>query len=270
MSEEDYRGDEFAQWRQPVQGNNDLLNLTQPNIIRDIHLDYLKAGADLLETNTFNANSISMADYGMEDYVYEINKRGAELAKEAVAIYQKEARRPAFVVGSIGPTNQTASLSPDVNRPGYRAVDYSRLQAVYAEQVAALMDGGADALLVETVFDTLNAKAALSAIRQVYDERSCSLPVMIGGTITDASGRTLRAKRRRLSRVGFALSSFSIGFNCALGADQLLPYIQELARKSPFHISAHPNAGLPNAFGEYDEGPDEMGEKIRPFLKWAW
>ena len=268
LSEEDYRGEEFAQWGQPVQGNNDLLNLTQPEIIRDIHLDYLKVGADLLETNTFNANSISMADYGMENYVYQINKRGAELANEAVERYQEESGRPAFVVGSIGPTNQTASLSPDVNRPGYRAVDYSKLQAVYAEQVAALMDGGADALLVETVFDTLNAKAALSAIRQVYDERSCSLPVMISGTITDASGRTLSGQTAEAFLVSVShFPLFSIGFNCALGADQLLPYIQELARKAPFHISAHPNAGLPNAFGEYDEGPDEMGEKVRPFLE---
>lgn len=268
LTEEDYRGERFADWGQPLQGNNDLLSITQPDIIRDIHLEYLRAGADLIETNTFNANSISMADYGMEDLVLELNESGARLAKEAIALLQKEENRPAFVVGSIGPTNQTASLSPDVNKPGYRAVDYNKLQSVYAEQVRGLIKGGADLLLVETVFDTLNAKAALSAIGQVYQEQNITLPVMVSGTITDASGRTLSGQTAEAFLVSMShFPIFSIGFNCALGADQLLPYVQELSRKAPFKVSAHPNAGLPNAFGEYDEGPEEMGEKIKPFLE---
>lgn len=267
LSEADYRGDRFAQWPQPVQGNNDLLNLTQPDIIRQIHLEYLEAGADLLETNTFNANAISMADYGMQDLVFELNVAGAQLAREAIAQYQQQHHRSAFVVGSIGPTNQTASLSPDVNRPGFRAVSYDRLQEVYAQQVRALMQGGADLLMVETVFDTLNAKAALSAIRQVFDEKGEELPVMVSGTITDASGRTLSGQTAEAFAISMShFPLFSIGFNCALGADQLLPYVQELKRKSSFRISAHPNAGLPNAFGEYDEGPEEMAEKIKPYL----
>lgn len=267
LSEADYRGDRFAQWPQPVQGNNDLLNLSQPHIIRQIHLEYLEAGADLLETNTFNSNAISMADYGMQDLVAELNVAGAQLAREAIEQYQKTHQRPAFVVGSIGPTNQTASLSPDVNRPGFRAVSYERLQEVYAQQVRALMQGGADLLMVETVFDTLNAKAALSAIRQVFDEKGEELPVMVSGTITDASGRTLSGQTAEAFAISMShFPLFSIGFNCALGADQLLPYVQELKRKSAFRISAHPNAGLPNAFGEYDEGPDEMAAKIKPYL----
>lgn len=268
LSEEDYRGERFADWKQPLQGNNDLLNLTQADIIRDIHVEYLRAGADLLETNTFNANAISMSDYGMESLVTEINREGARLAKQAIEIYQRENNRPAFVVGSIGPTNQTASLSPDVNRPGYRATSFEKLQSVYAEQISGLMDGGADLLMVETVFDTLNAKAALAAIRQVFDERQTQIPVMVSGTITDASGRTLSGQTAEAFLISLShFPLFSIGLNCALGADQLLPYVQELSRKSPFRVSAHPNAGLPNAFGEYDEGPEDMAEKIEAYLK---
>ncbi len=268
LTESDYRGDRFADWPSPLQGNNDLISLSQPDILKAIHKAYLEAGADLLETNTFNSNAISMADYHMEHLVTELNAEAVKLAKAAIAEYQQETEnRPAFVVGSIGPTNRTASISPDVNQPGYRAVSFDDLEQVYFEQALALIQAGADALMVETVFDTLNAKAALSAIYRAFQVAQQTIPVMVSGTITDASGRTLSGQTAEAFLISLShFPLFSIGFNCALGADQLLPYVQEISRKSNFRISAHPNAGLPNAFGQYDQGPEEMTELIKPFL----
>jgi len=269
LQESDYRGSRFKDWASPLQGNNDLISITQPDILKAIHKAYLEGGADLLETNTFNSNAISMADYHMEDLVVELNAEAVRIAKEAIAEYQLETEnRPAFVVGSIGPTNRTASISPDVNQPGYRAVGFDDLELIYYEQALALIEAGADALMVETVFDTLNAKAALSAIYRAFDKSETTIPVMISGTITDASGRTLSGQTAEAFLISVShFPLFSIGFNCALGADQLLPYVQELSRKSDFRISAHPNAGLPNAFGQYDQGPEEMTALIKPFLE---
>ena len=268
LTELDYRGSRFADWPSPLQGNNDLISLTQADILKAIHKAYLEAGADLLETNTFNSNAISMADYHMEHLVSELNAESVRIAKEAIKEYQQETEnRPAFVVGSIGPTNRTASISPDVNQPGYRAVSFDDLETVYFDQALALIQAGADALMVETVFDTLNAKAALAAIYRAFETSKIEVPVMISGTITDASGRTLSGQTAEAFLISLShFPLFSIGFNCALGADQLLPYVQEIARKSNFKISAHPNAGLPNAFGQYDQGPEEMAELIKPFL----
>ncbi len=266
LDEAAYRGNEFANHGQLLQGNNDLLSLTQPDIIADIHRAYFEAGADLVETNTFNANRISQADYGLEDQVRAINVESAKLARK-VADECSTPEHPRFVVGSIGPTNRTASLSPDVNNPGFRAVTFDELVEVYSEQVDALIDGGVDLLMVETVFDTLNAKAALFAIQEVFDKRGEDLPIMVSGTITDASGRTLSGQTAEAFLISLEhVPLFSIGLNCALGADQLRPYVQTLSEKAPFLVSAHPNAGLPNAFGEYDQTPDSMGEQIEEFL----
>ena len=268
FTEEDYRGERFKDWHQPLQGNNDLLVLTQPQAILAIHEQYLAAGADILETNTFNSTRISMADYGMEELVYEINLEAAKLAKQAaLAFSTKEPQKPRFVAGSIGPTNKTASLSPDVNRPGYRAVSFDDLVENYTEQTEGLLDGGVDILLVETVFDTLNCKAALYAIMEVLERRGVAVPVMVSGTITDASGRTLSGQTTEafLNSISHA-PLLSVGLNCALGAKQLKPYLQELSRKAPFFVSAHPNAGLPNAFGEYDQSAKEMAELVKEFL----
>ncbi len=269
LEEEDYRGAEFADWPCLVKGNNDLLSLTQPDIIADIHRAYLEAGADILETNTFNSTSISQADYQMEELVYRLNFESARIAREVAEEFTtKNPSQPRFVAGSIGPTNRTASLSPDVNRPAFRNVDFDTLVDAYAEQCKALMDGGCHLLLVETVFDTLNAKAALFAISGVFEERGEEIPVMISGTITDASGRTLSGQ----TPTSFAISVshfplLSIGFNCALGADQLRPHVQELARFSHLPVSAHPNAGLPNEMGGYDQSPEAMANLMEPFLK---
>jgi len=268
LTEADYRGDRFSDWPSPLKGNNDLLCLTQPEIIVQVHLEYLRAGADLLETNTFNSNAISMADYGMEALVEELNRGAIECAQEAIRRYRNESQRPVFIVGSIGPTNRTASLSPDVENPGYRAVDFDGLEAIYAEQAKSLASAGADALMVETVFDTLNAKAALSGIRKVLDAQGLSLPIMVSGTITDASGRTLSGQTPEAFLISLQNHPlFSIGFNCALGADQLLPHVRSLRRHSPFRVSAHPNAGLPNALGGYDQGPEEMADLLEPYLE---
>lgn len=266
-TEEDYRGDRYADHPSPLKGNNDLLSITQPDMIRDIHRAYFNAGADLVETNTFNANRISQADYGLESEVREINLVSAQIAREVADELETE-DRPLFVVGSIGPTNRTASLSPDVNNPGFRAVTFDELVEAYAEQTDALIEGGVDLLMVETVFDTLNAKAALYAVQEVFAARGEEVPVMVSGTITDASGRTLSgqtAEAFSISLEHFPL--FSIGLNCALGAEQLRPYVQTLSEKSPFLVSAHPNAGLPNAFGEYDETPEKMVAQIGEFLE---
>ncbi len=268
LSEEQYRGVRFKNWPHPLKGNNDLLCITQPAIIENIHLDYLVAGADILETNTFNSNSVSMADYHMQEFVYELNTEAVARARTAIEFFNKTDPRPCFIAGSIGPTNRTASLSPDVNKPGFRAIDFDTLKLCYFEQCMALLSAEVDCLLVETVFDTLNAKAALMAIREAFDQNHKEIPVMVSGTITDASGRTLSGQTVEAFLISMShFPLFSIGFNCALGADQLLPYVQELKRKSPFKISAHPNAGLPNAFGEYDQGPEEMRKQLLPYLE---
>ena len=264
LEEADYRGERFAQWPSDIKGNNDLLSLTKPEVISEIHAQYLEAGADIIETNTFNAQKISLADYGMEELAYEINVVSAQLAKaEAAKATLANPNKPRFVAGAIGPTNRTASLSPDVNNPGYRAVTFDDLRLAYREQVEGLIDGGCDVLLVETIFDTLNAKAALFAIEEILAERGLRVPVMVSGTITDASGRTLSGQTLEAFLASVShIPLLSIGLNCALGADQLRPYIEELAAKAPFHISAHPNAGLPNAMGEYDETPEQMALTI--------
>ncbi len=305
LEEEDYRGARFADWGQSLKGNNDLLSLTRPDIIREIHAQYFEAGADIAETNTFSGTSIAMADYGMEELVYELNYESARIAREVADEFTaKNPDKPRYVAGSIGPTNRTASLSPDVNNPGYRAVSFDDLVEAYTEQVRGLVDGGADLLLVETIFDTLNAKAALFAIDQFFakvaptsgrsstagrnvsaetgvpsgdfrppvelrpEVGATTLPIMVSGTITDASGRTLSGQTTEAFLTSVShLPLLSVGLNCALGADQLRPYVQTLAQKAPFFTSAHPNAGLPNEMGEYDQTPAEMGVLIDGFLQ---
>jgi 5-methyltetrahydrofolate--homocysteine methyltransferase len=269
FTEADFRGVRFKDWPHPLQGNNDLLSLTQPQAIEAIHRAYFEAGADIVETNTFSGTSIAMADYHMEELVYELNYESAKIAKKvALEFTAKEPHKPRFVAGSIGPTNKTASMSPNVNDPGYRAISFDALRVSYKEQVEALLDGGADLLLVETIFDTLNAKAALFAIEEVKEERKTAIPVMISGTITDASGRTLSGQTAESFLISVSHIPFiSIGFNCALGASQLVPHLEVLAAKTPYAVSAHPNAGLPNAFGEYDQSPEQMATQIREYLE---
>lgn len=269
LEEEDFRGERFKDHAHPLKGNNDLLSLTRPDIIKDIHEQYLAAGADIIETNTFSSTSIAQADYHLESAVYDLNFESARIAKEvASAFTEKEPHKPRFVAGSIGPTNRTASLSPDVNDPGYRAVNFDDLVKSYGEQIAALIEGGVDILLVETVFDTLNAKAALFAIEEVFDHKGYELPIMVSGTITDASGRTLSGQTTEAFLISLShVPLLSIGLNCALGAEQLRPYLQTLSKKAPFFTSAHPNAGLPNEFGEYDQSPEEMAEEVSDFLQ---
>lgn len=268
FTEEDYRGERFKDWNQPLQGNNDLLSITQPDAIKEIHALYFEAGADIAETNTFSGTTIAMEDYGMEDLVYELNYQSAKIAKEVADEFTaKNPDKPRFVAGSIGPTNRTASMSPDVNDPGFRAVTFDDLRIAYKQQVEALLDGGADILLVETIFDTLNAKAALFAIQEVNDERNIETPIMVSGTITDASGRTLSGQTAEAFLISMShIPMLSIGFNCALGANQLTPHLEVLAKNADFNVSAHPNAGLPNAFGEYDETPEQMASQIKEFL----
>jgi len=269
FEEEDYRGERFANWPSPIKGNNDILSLTQADKIETIHCKYLEAGADIIETNTFNANIISQADYGMEELAYELNKTSAEIARRAADKFTKEnPDKPRFVAGSVGPTNRTTSISPDVNDPGARNITFDQLVEAYSEQIGGLIDGGADLILVETVFDTLNAKAALFAAKQTFEQKGKELPIMVSGTITDASGRTLSGQT-----VGAFYTSmkhadlFSIGLNCALGAEQLKPYLAELSGMANCLVSAHPNAGLPNQFGEYDQSDLLMAGIIEDFLK---
>jgi len=269
LSEENYRGERFKDISQKVKGNNDLLSITQPAIISSIHEDYLEAGADIIETNTFNSTSISMLDYQMEDLVYELNLESARLAKAAAEKFTAlNPDKPRFVAGSLGPTNKTASLSPNVSSPAYRAITFDQLKDAYLEQISGLMDGGVDLLLVETVFDTLNAKAALMAISQYQDEKGIEIPVMVSGTITDASGRTLSGQTTEafLTSIGH-MDLLSVGLNCALGAEQLKPFLSILSKMAPFAVSAHPNAGLPNQFGEYDQSAKIMADIIEGFLK---
>lgn len=268
LAEEDYRAERFRNHPVDLKGCNDLLCLTKPGVISSIHRAYLEAGADIIETNTFNATSVSLADYQLEDYVFEINKAAANLARiEAAYISGFDPNKPRFVAGAIGPTSKTASMSPDVNDPGFRAVTYDQLVKAYGEQVRGLIDGGVDLLLVETIFDTLNAKAALFAINSVLAEKQLKLPVMVSGTITDASGRTLSGQTVEafLNSVSH-MDLLSVGFNCSLGAEQLNPFIEELSRKAPFYVSAYPNAGLPNQFGQYDETPSDMASHLKPIL----
>ena len=269
FNESDYRGSQFKDHSCSVQGNNDLLSITQPDAISTIHEKYLEVGADIIETNTFSSTSIGMADYSMESIVYDLNFESAKIAKIAAQKFTDlNPDKPRFVAGSIGPTNRTASMSPDVNDPGYRAVTFDDLVESYSEQVNALIDGGVDILLVETVFDTLNAKAALFAIDVILEKRELKLPIMLSGTITDASGRTLSGQTVEAFVASLShIPLLSIGFNCALGADLLLPYMKRLSKITDFYTSAHPNAGLPNAFGEYDQTPEEMRLLIRDYLE---
>lgn len=269
FTEADYRGSRFKEHPLSVKGNNDLLSLTQPHAILQIHQAYLEAGADIIETNTFSATSIAMADYQMQDLVYELNYQSAQLARQAATEFtQKTPDKPRFVAGSIGPTNKTASLSPDVNRPEYRAVTFVQLRETYRQQVEALIDGGVDLLLVETVFDTLNAKAALFAIQEVLEERSLAIPSMLSGTITDASGRTLSGQTVEAFLISIShIPLLSVGFNCALGADQLKPHVKLLAEQAPFYVSVYPNAGLPNAFGQYEQSPQQLQRLIQEYLE---
>jgi 5-methyltetrahydrofolate--homocysteine methyltransferase len=268
FTEEDFRGKPFKDFPISLKGNNDLLSLTQPQAIKEIHKKYLVAGADIIETNTFSSTTIAMADYQMEDFVYDINFQSAKIAKEVAQEYTlRNPKKPRFVAGSIGPTNKTASMSPDVNDPGFRAVTFNDLKKAYKQQVEALLDGGVDVLLVETVFDTLNAKAALFAIEEVKEQRNIDIPIMLSGTITDASGRTLSGQTAEAFLISVShIPLLTIGFNCALGAKQLTPHLEVLAQKSNLRISAHPNAGLPNAFGEYDESPSQMAAQIKTYL----
>ena len=268
FTEEDFRGEKFKDWSSPVQGNNDMLSITQPEAIAEVHANYFEAGADIVETNTFSGTTIAMADYGMEDYVYELNYESAKIAKKVAQEFtEKEPEKPRFVAGAMGPTNKTASMSPDVNDPGFRAISFDELRTAYKQQAKALLDGGVDLLLVETIFDTLNAKAALFAIEEIKEERNIEIPVMVSGTITDASGRTLSGQTAEAFLISVEhMPLLSVGFNCALGAKQLTPYLEVVSGKSNFAVSAYPNAGLPNAFGEYDETADEMAAQIKTYL----
>ncbi len=265
LTEFDFREGYFENHHKSLKGNNDLLSLTRPEIIKEIHRQYFLAGADIIETNTFSGTTIAQADYELESAVYEINFQSAKIAKEVANEFTD---KPRFVAGSIGPTNRTASISPDVNDPGFRGVSFDQLVLAYSEQINALMDGGVDILLVETVFDTLNAKAALYAIDEVFEERSEKIPIMVSGTITDQSGRTLTGQTTEAFLISLShMPLLSIGLNCALGASLMRPYLQILNSKAPFAVSAHPNAGLPNEFGAYDETPEMMAAQIETFLE---
>jgi 5-methyltetrahydrofolate--homocysteine methyltransferase len=269
FEEPDFRGELFKDSIIPLKGNYDLLSLTKPEVISKVHSDYLEAGADIIETNTFSANAISLADYHLQDWVYQLNYQSALLARKAADTYtQLTPDKKRFVAGSIGPTNKTASLSPEVNNPAFRAITFEDLRIAYRDQALALIAGGVDVLLVETVFDTLNAKAALFAIDEINETRTHKIPIMLSGTITDASGRTLSGQTAEAFLVSTShIPLLSIGFNCALGAHQLTPHLETLAEKTQIPISAHPNAGLPNSFGQYDQTPLEMASQIELYLQ---
>ncbi len=269
LKEEDFRGERFADWPRHLRGNNDLLVLTKPDAIRQFHLDYLRAGADLVETNTFSSTTIAQADYGMEALAYELNVAGARLAREACDIMERETPgRPRFVAGAIGPTNRTASMSREVNDPGARAVTFDELVAAYGEAGRGLIDGGADVILIETIFDTLNAKAAVYALEQVFADKGARLPVMISGTITDLSGRTLSGQTPTAFWYSMRHARpLSIGLNCALGAKEMRAHIDEISRVADTLVCAYPNAGLPNEFGEYDESPEAMAGMLGEFAR---
>lgn len=281
LQEADYRGERFAggfdsahasagaaPQGHDLKGNNDLLLLTRPDIIADIHTAYLEAGADLVETNTFNATAVSQADYRLEHLVRELNVEGARIARACCDAVAAATGRPRFVIGVLGPTSRTASISPDVNDPGFRNTSFDELRATYREAIDGLVDGGADTLMVETIFDTLNAKAALYAIEEAFEARGGRLPVMISGTITDASGRTLSGQTAEAFHASVAHGRpLSVGLNCALGAKDLRPHVETLATVADGYVSAHPNAGLPNAFGGYDETPEEMAGVLKEFAE---
>jgi len=268
LEEADFRGDRFTDHHSPLKGNNDLLALTRPDILREIHDAYFEAGADIAETNTFSSTTIAQADYALESAVYDLNFTSARIARESADAWTaKTPDKPRFVAGSVGPTNRTASISPDVNDPGYRAVTFKELVTAYTEQMVALIDGGVDALLIETVFDTLNAKAALFAAEEAFEKTGQRLPIMVSGTITDASGRTLSGQTAEAFWVSMSHAPlFSIGLNCALGATQLIPHLEALSGVATCGISAHPNAGLPNEMGEYDQGPADMAARLEAFV----
>ncbi len=268
LVEEDYRGERYADWPQDLKGNNDLLVLTQPDIIREIHDAYFDAGADLIETNTFNATTISQSDYGLESIAYELNLEATRLARDvADAWSEKTPDKPRFVVGAIGPTNRTASISPDVNNPGFRNVTFDELVVAYSEQTRGLIEGGADTIMIETIFDTLNAKAAGFAVQQVFEEVGIELPLMISGTITDLSGRNLSGQTTEAFWYSMRhLKPFSIGMNCSFGSDQLRPAVSDLAEEAEVLVTAYPNAGMPNELGEYDEEPEDFAPKLE---EWA-
>ncbi len=269
LSEEDFRKGWFEDHHKPLKGNNDLLSLTRPDIIKNIHRAYLDAGADIIETNTFSGTTVAQADYDLESAVYDINYHGAKIAKEVANEYNlKDPSKPRFVAGSIGPTTKLSSMSPDVNDPGFRAITFDELVVAFEEQVTALIDGGCDLLLVETVTDTLNAKAALFAIQNVFEKKGMSLPIMVSGTITDASGRTLTGQTTEAFLISIQhMPLLSVGLNCALGAEDMKPYLKVMAEKSDFYVSAHPNAGLPNELGAYDQTPEMMAGYVEEFLK---
>lgn len=267
LTEDDFRDHkDLKAHKLPLKGNNDLLSITRPEIIKEIHKKYFIAGADIVETNTFSSTTIAQADYGLEKWAYQLNYQSAKLAKEAAMEFSTE-EKPRFVAGSIGPTNRTASMSPDVNNPAFRAVSFDDLRIAYKEQTIGLIDGGADILLVETVFDTLNAKAALFGISEAFEEKKTELAIMVSGTITDASGRTLSGQTPEAFAISIShIPLLSIGFNCALGPIQLKPHLKAIKGKTNFFTSAHPNAGLPNEFGEYDLDPHTMASQVKPYL----
>ena len=270
LEEEDFRNDKLKDHDHPLKGNNDLLSFTRPDVIKAIHTEYLAAGADIIETNTFSGTTIAQADYRLEHIVYDINYYGAKIAREAVDEFMKKnpSSPQRYVAGAIGPTNRTASISPDVNDPGYRAVTFDELAKAYKDQAIALIEGGADLLLIETIFDTLNSKAAIYAIMELFEETGKEVPVMVSATITDASGRTLSGQTTEAFLISVSHGPLlSVGLNCALGAKELRPYLQVLAKEAPFFVSAYPNAGLPNEFGQYDETPAQMAEQITVFLE---
>jgi 5-methyltetrahydrofolate--homocysteine methyltransferase len=269
LEEKDFRNNKLKDHPHTLKGNNDLLVITRPDIIKEIHAAYFEAGADIAETNTFGSNAVAQEDYQLQHLVYEMNFQGAKIAREVADDFtKKEPGKPRFVAGSMGPTTKIASISPDVNDPGFRAITFDQLVKAFKEQAKGLMDGGADMLLIETITDTLNAKAALFAIQELFDETGKTLPIMVSGTITDASGRTLTGQTTEAFLISVShMPLLSIGLNCALGAKELRPYLQVLANKSDFFVSAHPNAGLPNEFGQYDESPEFMAEQIEVFLK---
>jgi 5-methyltetrahydrofolate--homocysteine methyltransferase len=269
LEEADFRGEILKDHPHPLKGNNDLLSITRPDIIKDIHRQYFEAGSDIIETNTFGSTSVAQADYHLEHLVYEINYQAARIAREVADEFtRKEPHKPRFVAGSIGPTTKLASMSPDVNNPGYRAITFDQLVVAFKEQAKGLMDGGVDLLLPETITDTLNVKAALFAIQELFEETGKEVPVMVSGTITDASGRILSGQTAEAFLISVShVPLLSIGLNCAMGASALRPYLKVLSDKAPFFISAYPNAGLPNEFGQYDQTAEEMGSEVEDYLK---
>jgi 5-methyltetrahydrofolate--homocysteine methyltransferase len=269
LEEKDFRGERLKDHSHPLKGNNDLLSITRPDIIKDIHRQYFEAGADIVETNTFGSTWVAQADYHLEALVYDINYQAAKIAKEVADEFTaREPHKPRFVAGSMGPTTKLASMSPDVNNPGYRAITFDELVNAFKEQAKALIDGGVDILLPETITDTLNAKAALFAIQEIFEESGRQIPVMVSGTITDASGRILSGQTTEAFLISVShVPLLSIGLNCALGASALRPYLQVLNERAPFFVSAHPNAGLPNEFGQYDQTPEQMAAEVEEYLK---